>query len=54
MRIARAYEAALFAGRMDEVGSCLTDDVVYWVAGDPPLGGECRGREAVLRAFTNR
>ena len=44
MRVARAYEASLFAGRMNEVGGALTDDVVYWVAGDPPLGGEWRGR----------
>jgi ketosteroid isomerase-like protein len=54
MRVARAYEAALFAGRMDEVGRCLTDDVVYWVAGRPPIGGEWRGRDAVLRAFERR
>jgi ketosteroid isomerase-like protein len=54
MAIARAYEKALFAGNMDEVGSYFTDDVVYWVAGAPPLGGEWRGRAAVLRAFANR
>lgn len=54
MRVARAYEAALFAGRMDEVASYLTDDVVYWVAGAPPLGGTWRGRAAVLRAFEAR
>jgi ketosteroid isomerase-like protein len=54
MRIAKAYEAALFAGRMDEVASYLTPDVSYWVAGAPPLGGEWRGREAVLSAFANR
>ena len=54
LAIARAYEAALFAGRMDEVGALLTDDVVYWVAGAPPIGGEWRGREAVLRAFSGR
>jgi len=54
MRLAKAYEAALFAGRMDEVGRLFTDDVVYWVAGAPPLGGEWRGRDAVVRAFTNR
>lgn len=54
MRIAKAYEAALFAGRMDEVGSYFTDDVVYWVAGEPPIGGTWRGREAVLRALENR
>jgi ketosteroid isomerase-like protein len=54
MRIAKAYEAALFAGRMDEVGSYFTDDVTYWVAGAPPLGGTWRGRAAVLRAFENR
>ena len=54
LAIAKAYEAALFAGRMDEVGALLTDDVVYWVAGVPPIGGEWRGREAVLRAFAGR
>jgi len=54
MRIAKAYEAALFAGRMDEVGGYFTDDVVYWVAGSPPLGGEWQGRAAVLRAFDQR
>jgi ketosteroid isomerase-like protein len=54
MTIAKAYEKALFAGNMDEVGGYFTDDVVYWVAGVPPLGGEWRGRAAVVRAFANR
>ncbi len=54
MQVARAYEAALFAGRMDEVRSYFTDDIVYWVAGAPPLGGEWRGPERVVRAFTDR
>lgn len=54
LAIAHAYEKALFAGRMDEVAGYFTDDIVYWVAGDPPLGGEWRGRDAVVRAFTNR
>jgi ketosteroid isomerase-like protein len=54
MMIAKAYEKALFAGNMEEVGSYFTDDVVYWIAGAPPLGGEWRGRAAVLRAFANR
>jgi ketosteroid isomerase-like protein len=54
LAVAHAYEKALFAGRMDEVGSCFTDDVVYWIAGSPPLGGEWRGRDAVIRAFTGR
>ena len=54
LRIARAYEASLFAGRMDEVGAALTDDVVYWIAGDPPVGGEWRGREAVVRSMADR
>jgi len=54
MRIARAYEVSLFAGRMDEVAAAFSDDVVYWVAGAPPIGGEWRGREAVLRAMTGR
>ena len=54
LEIGHAYERALFAGRMDEVGSYFTDDVTYWVAGRPPLGGEWHGRDSVLRAFTNR
>jgi len=54
LAIARAYEKALFAGRMDEVASCFTEDIVYWIAGSPPLGGEWRGRDDVIRAFTNR
>lgn len=54
MEIAKAYEAALFAGRMDEVGRLFTDDITYWVAGAPPIGGEWKGRAAVLRAFENR
>jgi ketosteroid isomerase-like protein len=54
MRVARAYEAALFAGRMDEVAGYLTEDMTYWVAGSPPIGGEWRGREAVIRAFKRR
>jgi ketosteroid isomerase-like protein len=52
--IARAYEAALFAGKMDEVGRLFTDDITYWVAGVPPIGGELKGRAAVLRAFEKR
>jgi ketosteroid isomerase-like protein len=52
--LAKAYEAALFAGRMEELGRLLTEDVVYWVAGRPPLGGEWHGREGVLRAFSGR
>ena len=54
MDLARAYEAALFAGRMDEVGRLFSDDITYWVAGAPPIGGERRGRDAVLRAFDRR
>jgi ketosteroid isomerase-like protein len=54
LEIARAYERALFAGKMDDVGRLFTDDIVYWVAGRPPIGGEWRGREAVLRAFSHR
>ena len=54
MEIAKAYEKALFAGKRDEVGSYFTDDVVYWVAGQPRIGGEWRGRAAVLDALWNR
>jgi hypothetical protein len=54
MAIAKAYEKALFEGRMQDVGRLLTDDVRYWVAGAKPIGGEWQGREAVLRAFAKR
>ncbi len=54
LEIARAYEKALFAGDRAAVGARFTDDVVYWVAGAPPLGGEWRGRERVLDALWNR
>lgn len=54
MQVAKTYEKALFAGKMDEAGGYFTDDIVYWVAGAPPLGGEWRGRDAVLRAMSNR
>lgn len=54
MEIARLYERALLAGRLDEVAEYFTEDIVYWVAGAPPIGGEWRGRDAVLRAFADR
>ncbi|HXJ29251.1 MAG TPA: nuclear transport factor 2 family protein [Gemmatimonadales bacterium] len=54
MEIAQAYEKALFAGDRAGVGARFTDDVVYWVAGVPRIGGEWRGREAVLDALWNR
>lgn len=54
METAKAYERALFAGRMDEVAGYFTEDIIYWVAGTPPLGGEWTGRDAVLRAMSNR
>ncbi len=54
MQIARAYEQALFAGKMDEVASYFTEDIVYWVAGAPPIGGEWKGRDAVIRCMNNR
>jgi ketosteroid isomerase-like protein len=54
MDVAKAYEKALFAGDRAGVGARFTDDVVYWVAGVPRIGGEWRGREAVLDALWNR
>jgi len=54
MQVARAYEKALFAGKMDEVASYFTDDIVYWVAGAPPIGGEWKGKQAMIRCFNNR
>jgi ketosteroid isomerase-like protein len=54
LEIAQAYERALFAGDRAGVATRFTDDVVYWVAGAPPIGGEWRGRERVLDALWNR
>ena len=54
MEIAKMYEKALFAGDRDAVGKLFHDDIVYWVAGAPRIGGEWRGREAVLDALWNR
>lgn len=54
MEVAKAYEKALFTGKMDEVGTYFTDDVVYWCAGAPPIGGEWRGRDAVIRSMERR
>ncbi len=54
MKIAKAYEKALFAGNRVEAGSHFTDDIVYWVAGAPRIGGEWRGRDVVLDALWNR
>jgi len=54
MRIAQAYEKALFAGKVDEVSRCFTEDITYWVAGAPPIGGEWRGRAAVIRCLDSR
>ena len=54
LKIAKAYDKALFEGRMDDVGRFFTDDIVYWVAGAPPIGGEWRGRDRVMRAFSRR
>ena len=54
LALAKAYEKALFEGRMEDVGRLFTDDIRYWVAGAAPIGGEWQGREAVLRAFAKR
>jgi len=54
LEIAKAYEKELFAGDRDAVGRRLTDEVVYWVAGRPPIGGTWEGRERVLDALWNR
>src|SRR5207245_11026990 len=54
MDIAKAYEKALFAADRVAVGKMFHDDIAYWVAGVPPIGGEWRGRERVLDALWNR
>jgi ketosteroid isomerase-like protein len=54
LAIGHAYEQALFAGDMDALAGYFTDDITYWVAGVPPIGGEWKGRDAVVRAFANR
>jgi ketosteroid isomerase-like protein len=52
--LAKAYEKALFAGDREAVGKLFQDDIMYWVAGAPPIGGEWHGRERVLDALWNR
>ena len=47
MELAKAYEKALFAGDRAAVGKLFHDDIVYWDAGAPRIGGEWRGREGV-------
>ena len=54
LEIAKMYEKALFAGDRAAVATLFHDDIVYWVAGAPRIGGEWRGREAVLDALWNR
>jgi ketosteroid isomerase-like protein len=54
MEIAKRYEQALFAGDRAGVARLFHEDIVYWVAGAPPIGGEWRGRERVLDALWNR
>jgi len=54
MEVAKMYEKALFAGDRVTVESLFHDEIVYWVAGAPPIGGEWRGRERVLDALWNR
>jgi ketosteroid isomerase-like protein len=54
MEMARMYEKALFAGDRAAVAKLFHEDIVYWVAGAPPIGGEWRGRERVLDALWNR
>ena len=54
LAIAKAYEAALFAGREDEVASYFTTDATYWVAGGPRIGGVWHGPSAIVDAFWNR
>ena len=54
LAIARRYEAALFAGRMDEVECYFTEDATYWVAGPPRIGGTWKGPKAIVRCFNDR
>ena len=54
LETAKKYEAALFAGRMDEVAGYFTDDAKYWVAGPKPIGGMWNGPAEIVRAFEKR
>src|SRR5437879_12670928 len=54
LEIAQAYEKALFAGDRAAVGKLFHNDIAYWVAGAPALGGEWKGRELVLDALWYR
>src|SRR3989442_14153487 len=39
---------------MEELARNIEDYIVYWEAGARPLGGEWKGRTAVIRCFDNR
>lgn len=54
IEIAKKYEAALFAGRMDEVASYFTSDAKYWAAGPQSIGGTWNGPDEIVRGFNNR
>src|SRR5690348_16270325 len=54
LELAHAYEKALFAGDRARVAQLFSDDIVYWVAGGPRIGGEWRGLERVLDDLWNR
>src|SRR2546427_11187516 len=54
MDIAKAYEKALFAADRVAVGKMFHDDIAYWVAGVPPIGGEWRGRGRGVDAVWDR
>jgi ketosteroid isomerase-like protein len=54
LAVAKKYEAALFAGRMDEVEATFTDDATYWIAGPPRIGGTWKGPKAIVRCFSDR
>ena len=54
MEVAKLYEKALFAGDRATVERLFHEEIVYWVAGAPPIGGEWRGRDQVIDALWNR
>src|SRR5256885_10691780 len=54
MEVAKLYEKALFAGDRATVERLFHEEIVYWVAGAPPIGGEWRGRDQGIDALWNR
>jgi ketosteroid isomerase-like protein len=52
LAVLEAFENSLFAG--EDVRPFFSEDAVYEVTGQPPLGGRFEGREAIASSFDQR